>query len=450
MIPNVTYTDGNRAGLAVNEVLRYHLLTGGGAARYLRSECSGLVPALEAFFATRTDVRRLAAAQDVAACVLDLHDLDDLNGIREIVAKQELRRTIRYKNQRDHTAHTLYLYLLGIWLFDNVPQVAKAVKVPVRDFLFRWAYASLLHDIGYVFYDLQSETLADRKDVDALFGLRWLHRSVHDRSADVRAALKSVRQDWWARYGSALPRAREGESETAVLDRLAMVPWAGDLWRGWKGLSAFGILDPAKKYRLQAYAYEVAKRGLPLKNGGRSPAHVDHAVGSGLLLFQYTSYWYWIYKKLRAKFPDAFEKARARKNMPGTKFRYDIEDLLDDITPACQSVAVHNIKPGEVVRSPKPRLERDAITYLGILCDDLQKWDRLPVGETYTRGFMDYAREPESDDVRLECAGEESRRAALTFRDANLVVKLKDELGAKLTDFKKIVWLRAFAASRRR
>ena len=35
--------------------------------------------------------------------------------VRDIVAQQELRRLIQYGKQQDHTAHTVYLYLVGIW-----------------------------------------------------------------------------------------------------------------------------------------------------------------------------------------------------------------------------------------------------------------------------------------------------------------------------------------------
>ena len=75
----------------------------------------------------RSDIVRLSAAQDAARLILSLNDLEDLIHIRDVVAKQEQLRQIQYKNQQDHTVHTVYLYLLGIWLYDQLPEIKSAM-----------------------------------------------------------------------------------------------------------------------------------------------------------------------------------------------------------------------------------------------------------------------------------------------------------------------------------
>src|SRR5262249_3203678 len=154
--------------------------TGAGAASLLRTHRSSIPDAASLFFQTRTDIRRLTAAQEVAKEILLVHDHEDMIKIRDIVAKQELRRQIQYGKQQDHTAHTVYLYLLGLWLYDNLPQISTAFerKYMITEdlnrnekdmsselcFLEHWSFASLLHDIGYAFHNLRdSDTQEDRR-----------------------------------------------------------------------------------------------------------------------------------------------------------------------------------------------------------------------------------------------------------------------------------------------
>lgn len=109
----------------IDQTLLTHLATGAGAASEVRTR-SRVPDVASTFFQTRTDIRRLTAAQEVAKEILLMHDHEDMVMIRDIVAKQELRRQIKYGKQQDHTAHTVYLYLLGVWLYDNVPQINTA------------------------------------------------------------------------------------------------------------------------------------------------------------------------------------------------------------------------------------------------------------------------------------------------------------------------------------
>src|SRR4051812_40549131 len=104
----------------INETLLRHLATGGGAAYMLRRRAThvsmpGARPFTEVvadFFSARSDVRRLHRAQEVANMILRVNDFGDIMELRNIVAEQELSRLIQYAKQKDHTSHTVYLYLL--------------------------------------------------------------------------------------------------------------------------------------------------------------------------------------------------------------------------------------------------------------------------------------------------------------------------------------------------
>jgi hypothetical protein len=113
----------------INETLLRHIATGGGAAFELRNKANKeMTEVISDLFNSRSDVRRLERAQKAAEYILHIYDFGDILKLREIVATQELRRLIAYDKQTDHTAHTVYLYILGIWFFDHIPAISSAVS----------------------------------------------------------------------------------------------------------------------------------------------------------------------------------------------------------------------------------------------------------------------------------------------------------------------------------
>src|SRR6266567_1171681 len=102
----------------INQTLLRHLATSNGAAYNLRARNPQLVGDAQAFFSAGNDIKRLDAAQTLAADILRENDFAEMIALRDIVAQQELLRQIKYARQKDHTAHTVSLYLLGVWLYD--------------------------------------------------------------------------------------------------------------------------------------------------------------------------------------------------------------------------------------------------------------------------------------------------------------------------------------------
>jgi hypothetical protein len=394
--------------LGINDTLLNHLATSAGPASIIRNACPGITDLAAAFFRTRTDIKRLSAAQDVANAILENNDLRDLMAIRDIVARQELRRQIKYGKQQDHTAHTVCLYFLGLWLHDNVSAIAKAVKNQYRRsqttggadeyFLLQWAYASLLHDVGYAFHSLAPETLPDRKRLDGVFSWEWIpqqYRAPLSRRA--KTALKNAFADWQAKYKmpSGIAAYADGRF-VEVMNRLAYAPWVADLAPQLAGKDVFEILDPGTGF-LRAYALEVATSGY----GGAGHC-VDHAVASGLFLFQYTSYWYWLMWRAREIDPSVYEKVTE-------SFDYSPRNLVTDFVSACRAVAFHNVQPSVGAAAaiiPRIRLDREPITFLAVLCDELQRWDRAPAGSTHLDSYRVFAEAAlESSDVQILAEG---------------------------------------------
>jgi hypothetical protein len=63
-----------------------------------------------------------------------------------------------YPNYRDHVCHQLKVYLLGLFIYDQCPQIRdeldRTLNIPgtnpTAEFLTRWLVTSLYHDVGYV------------------------------------------------------------------------------------------------------------------------------------------------------------------------------------------------------------------------------------------------------------------------------------------------------------
>jgi hypothetical protein len=439
-------------GANINDTLLHHLSTGPGAACFLRKTCPELLECVDRMFRSRSDVRRLVAAQDVARAVLKKNDADDLLRLRDIVATQELRRLIKYPDQKDHTAHTVYLYLLGVWLFDHLQDVRKnfvkkhkisnvalsvksgcdspGVEVDSVDekFLFHWMYASLLHDVGYAFYDLSPDTDRDRKKINNLFSRKSLLRLFGSISTEAQDAIKDAHDEWEQTYHSATVPMNLKPHE--VLDHLSNAPWVSALVPGAKGKDLFDLLELSQQPLLRNYAYEVALSGYPPNYSG----HVDHAVASGLFLLRYSGFWYWLVDHVR-------RNNQAHYDALTRCFNNDLSILEKGIIPACRAVASHNVQRHVSAASdiiPLLTLKDEPLLFLSVLADELQFWDRPPSGD---KNLVEYRKSAKSafdgSELNLRCDGPRSMMKAafiVRSRSSSRNRSKLDALCGKLND----------------
>ena len=63
-------------------------------------------------------------------------------------------------------------------VFDHVSDIHDAIvkrsnmqskREACEWFLYQWMFASLLHDVGYAFFDLSADTKQDRSEIDKLY-----------------------------------------------------------------------------------------------------------------------------------------------------------------------------------------------------------------------------------------------------------------------------------------
>jgi hypothetical protein len=135
---------------------------------YLETHRTRKVPdeALRMFLKASMDEVRIKWAQRYSAQLLTEGNIRDCVNFREAVMRREVTSDTSFPKQRDHTVHTLYNYLLGWYFILHVDQVKNVVKShfllrsgldELKDstlfeaFFNTWQWASLLHDIGYIF-----------------------------------------------------------------------------------------------------------------------------------------------------------------------------------------------------------------------------------------------------------------------------------------------------------
>ncbi|HEV7765934.1 MAG TPA: hypothetical protein VGQ76_13100, partial [Thermoanaerobaculia bacterium] len=76
--------------------------------------------ALDTFLNARLDINRIRAAQDfVSSSIFELIDWKEIAVLRDAVTQRELRRNMRYPKYRDHTAHTVWGFLLGCTWYER-------------------------------------------------------------------------------------------------------------------------------------------------------------------------------------------------------------------------------------------------------------------------------------------------------------------------------------------
>lgn len=350
----------------INCLLLRHFESGDRAAGYLRGRIPGFAHLLSDFFASRSDIERIQKAEYLSERILSLTDFVDMIPLRSEVATLEIKRMIAYKKQTDHTAHTLYLYLLGIWVYDNVTEIREALDAsiksskPIKLFLFQWTFASLLHDVGYLFYDFDSgANTSSWETYDKMFSFEFLDRYTEELTDMGKAELEQAWNNLLDTYGMKEHTSNQKASE--LIESLDQIPWIADLIPGYQtGLLAMELgekIGPG----LQRFAYDMASHGYD-----GTPV-VDHGIASGLMLLKYTSIWYWLNKHSETHYPQLHTELNAN-------FHYYPNIFNKHVLPACKAAAYHNLP--NVTFS----LDQDPLLYLTVLCDELQIWDRFMSG----------------------------------------------------------------------
>lgn len=473
----------------INDVLIAYFQTGGAIPSYLNGIISmnkkfqsknityeTFVTLLQDFFQTRTDIRRVHLSQQVSKIILDLFDLDEFVEIRQKIAELELLRIIKYENQRDHTVHTVYLFLLGLWLFENVPYIQANFKkwyssegnsfemtsniletsendynkeeakqnYLIHRFIFQWIYASLIHDIGYVFADLTEDSKDYKKFmIYEIFSYEWLEKyllryfvSFQPNSSE-KKTIKKAHSKFRKHYEKLFDSKNLMNNPTHILKRISTVPWLNELLPENRKFSEniFELFDEESmsQTKLESFAFDVAQNGY--QSSGEP--NVDHAISSGLLMFQYSSYWYYLMDQIKKLDVKLFEKIKE-------EYSYEKENLYEDILPACRATSYHNIDPSQkIYHLSKFDINKNPLVFLSVLCDELSQWERFAVGKNTIININENAANSlDSTDIQIKINLNEYLYRVAEFEILNKtfdIKKMEKTLDKKLKNWKRIV-----------
>ncbi|WP_431785573.1 hypothetical protein [Paenibacillus lactis] len=455
----------------INERLLLHFRNGNGAAKYLRNRIINFDKLLIDFFSARSDIKRVIYGERVAEKVLETMEYTEILGLRKEVASLEIKRIIDYGKQNDHTAHTVYLFLLGIWVYDSVSDLRKAINSkidsnqPEKMFVFQWTLASLLHDIGYLFYEsrlVENETahlLPDTSKEDKLpafqvFGAYYdkLFRDAFEgefadfswvKNEDELNATKDTVKEIWSQFKEKFMQinTRHAETPKAVLEELSKTPWMREL--GLKPVCGEGdsgfdyLISSTVKADLVENALKIATFGY---GNEKANPRVDHAIASGLMLLQYTSIWYWFSRELEKRannsqnsITDTIYKELYHNLF--SNYQYPVKVLTDHVIPACRTVIYHNMNDKKSIR-----LENEPLLFLAILCDELQVWDRFVAGSSHLNVWDNAETHCMAENVIAADEADESF-VSFGFEYSRHRHKVKSTLDKRLTDWDKYVKL---------
>jgi hypothetical protein len=434
------------------------------------------------FLTATMDEVRLSTSTRVALDILATIGLSDAGRFREAVLRRELYGTIAYDRQRDHSSHTLYNYLLGWYFLINSPRLRAAFTEeltkrgiphvslqPFKDsytfFGCVWQYASLLHDIGYMFEGSRSRMSFEESSKQASIGAQVAKDYFnHTFWVESEVDITPFKRQLFARLGEHLcPPAFDNtntlweiadelrdlgnlielqtavvetvNSATAIKDRVPLLGNhhvdAFELWA--HHYERFG--NPTMGDRIRSVSKIFGKlidTGLP----GPNICLLDHGVCGGLLQLSAATYYYRLYaaasKVGAVKPPEVAMFLKDRGWSPAFWWT--------GIVWGTAAVAVHNVQQmgatAEKLDSGWPgklELSHDPLCYLGVLVDIIQEWDRYSV-------FKSIDREPiQGIEVELE---KNAGKIVVRFKEPDAqkrAGKVIEELDKALTGWNDIV-----------
>ncbi len=295
-----------------------------------------------------------------------------------------------YQKYRDHSAHQLFVYVLGLYIYHSCqtvrnalnqeilgwPEITKEKKARTTEnvrerFIFRWMAASLLHDIGYV---LENEEADDYKDGNkARFFpkiMREIENVLENPVSKTRHFIDTISEDTENNLNDGLNHliAFPLPKLNQIKDLLDFeIPPAQDEYlkdfhqyleiaNGTEkkllqhlskntAASAFGVDDDEGAEYLQKY-YETAKEYNPDEEG-RS-GYYDHGISSALIFLKC-----WLEYTRKIILVDALqvELEKGKKLTKGklklfSDFRrkyLEKEEIYQDIWAAAGAMSLHNI-----------------------------------------------------------------------------------------------------------
>ena len=303
---------------------------------------------------------------------IKLKDSVTFSDLLDMLLSYEEQASVLLDKQRDHYIHSVNVFILGLAIYAQNDNFASsfidnlfsrkydgAFASPHEEFLFRWGLASLFHDIGYP-VEITFKQL--KKFVEFVSGV--------DGKVDTKPyvgygffdGFDSIEEIIW----------REDFSRNAFAEAPDDVKI--DCYRP-VDLLAFGISKSMSvdlgliKNALGSYLSTMQSNGF-----------VDHGFYSAIILLKW--YGFLIQKSMRPP-----------------------EILFNPVLNAACAILLHNCYKNMLMKPPfslgRLAVDSDPISYLLILCDELQEWNRTAYGEQDRNKILPHATEIEINNEML-------------------------------------------------
>ncbi len=274
---------------------------------------------------------------------------DSTGLLLEMLSEHEANASSLLMKHRDHYSHSVYVFLIGLAIYKNVPAVQRAYndKYGLRDgkeaachFLEYWGMTSLFHDIGYPFEIAHQQMKAyvcklDKNNNDDYgFAPYVSYRNMDEFTVSRLGNLN----DLYAK---------------AIIERLSV--------------SYLGRTEIEPYYAEYSLRKTLRDRAVHENPAEKDYLYMDHAYFSGLML--------------------------AKIYLARHKSIVTYEQLPQEVLDAFCAIILHNslfkfTMRGFLHTKETLRLsDRQPLAYLLMLCDELQCWDRASYGQNSRSGI---------------------------------------------------------------
>lgn len=283
-----------------------------------------------------------------------------------------------YKDYRNHTAHMIKVFLLGLYFYDSVDLIRENISVTVsgeENFEKVWVLTALYHDIGYIFEnnkigDYENEWKEFKEKINEMLRLPMYYTFINKGASKEKEKI-FVKQNRMFR------------------DELDAIAEIDD-----KNNSAWDVLIDAARVTKLVDSSNNDKNGLQIyynlvekQTGGTSqrPGYKDHGICSALILGKVWESYYEITKEFTlCKKPITFLDVEMDFFQDLLKKEEIIQDLVHI---AMNAVALHNVDKKSLNMAEASvsginldnfviDLKKLPVAALLRICDEIQMWDR--------------------------------------------------------------------------
>ena len=284
---------------------------------------------------------------------------DEKNPFIELIEKMrnyEVNSGQLIKKQRDHYFHSVYVFILGICIFQvskkyketfdeiilNKDNYCDSYDTNNEEFFYRWGIASLFHDIAYPLEITVSQANRYLEFISSY--------SFSETSKKIKAKLEISGLNNFNELPRLIPKEKfedEFEKKYPSYNSKAL-------------LNSIDILSNHLSKCFNLNFCQISDELYKFKDKMQSEGFIDHGYYSSLIVMNW--YYYLIQKT----------------DWNPAYFYFPIVDIAS-------AILLHNYYKHGLTKSPfnlkSMSLKQHPIAYLLILCDELQEWNRPRYGE---------------------------------------------------------------------